>query len=364
MKRKKMTYTLVILTLLAALTVWVLYLPIFGKAPEGERLDRVKRLRNYRDGELQNLSPTPVKPEGVTYWDMLKAVIKGNERSVPTDPLPHVKPDFRRADSVKVTWFGHSSYLVQADGMNVLVDPVFSKRVSPFSFIGSKQYPGTDFISLEDLPALDVILITHDHYDHLDYFSIVALKDKTNRFVTSLGVGAHLEHWGVAANKITELAWGENTVEQSLSFTALAARHFSGRLFKRNQTLWSAFVLQTANNRLYLGGDSGYDTHFKAAGEQYGPFDLALLECGQYNAYWPLIHMFPEQTVQAALDLNARVLMPVHWGKFSLALHDWDEPVIRVTREAKKRNLRITTPMLGESVIFGVNYPDKAWWQR
>jgi L-ascorbate metabolism protein UlaG (beta-lactamase superfamily) len=342
--------------------VWVLRLPIFGKAPDGARLARIKQLPNYKDGELQNLSPTPVKPDGVSYWDIFTALLKGNSNATPGKPLPHVRPDFKPSSDVKITWFGHSSYLVQADGMNVLVDPIFSPRVSPFKFIGTKQFPGTDFIEPADLPSLDVILITHDHYDHLDYETIRILKGRTKRFITSLGVGATLEHWGVPADQITELAWSEQVSAGTLSFRAMPARHFSGRLFKRNRTVWSAFVMQTAERRLYLGGDSGYDKHFKVAGEAYGPFDLALLECGQYNAYWPLIHMFPKQTVQAALDLKAAVLMPVHWGKFSLASHDWDEPIVAVTEEANKRSLKITTPMLGESVLLGVSYPDTQWW--
>lgn len=357
-------YSLLIFALaFILLTVWVLSFPIFGRVPEGNRLERIKKLPNYKDGAIENLSPTPMKPDNVSYWDMIRGMLRGNEKGSPKGSVPTVKPNFELDDyNVKIIWFGHSSYLVQTDGQNILVDPVLSERPSPISFIGTKRFKGTDFIKAEDFPELDVVLITHDHYDHLDYEAILKLKDKTNRFIVSLGVGSHLEHWGVPASKITELSWGEETTQNTLRFIALPARHFTGRVFKRNQTAWSAFILQTSKNKLYLGGDSGYDTHFKNAGEKYGPFDIAILECGQYNAYWPLIHMFPEQTVQAAIDLKAQVLLPVHWGKFKLAMHDWNEPIIRVVNKANEENLKITTPLMGESVILDKYYPAKKWW--
>jgi L-ascorbate metabolism protein UlaG (beta-lactamase superfamily) len=356
-------YTLIFIAALILLVVCVLNAPAFGSLPRAERLARIKALPNYRDGALQNQSFTPMKPDGVTYWDMIMGMLKGNKNSRPNKPVPVVAPDFSPGPGLKLIWFGHSSYFLQTDGLNILVDPVFSERTSPFSFIGTKRYAGTDFVKAEDFPELDIVLITHDHYDHLDHQSILKLKDKTRLFITSLGVGAHLEKWGVPALKITELVWGEEVLASGLKFTALPARHFTGRQFKRNQSAWSAFMLQTASAKLYLGGDSGYDSHFKAAGDAYGPFDLVILECGQYNAYWPYIHMFPEYTVQAALDLKARVLLPVHWGKFTLAMHDWNDPIKRVVKKAGEENLKITTPLMGESVILGEYYPDREWWR-
>lgn len=353
---------LIVIVVLALLTVWVLSWPVFGTAPKGERLARLSKLANFKDGTLSNLSPTPMKPDSISYWDMIVGMIKGNENSAPKKTLPHVRPDFSETDKTRITWFGHSSYLIQVDGVKILVDPVFSKRPSPFSYIGTGSYMGTDFVKCEDFPELDIVLITHDHYDHLDYQSILKLKSKTRLFITSLGAGAHLEYWGVPSKQIVELAWGEEMIAKGLKFTAAPARHFTGRGFKRNQSLWSAFILQASKHKLYLGGDSGYDTHFKKTGEQHGPFDLAILECGQYNAYWPLIHMFPEQTVHAAKDLNAKVLLPVHWAKFTLAMHAWNEPAIRVTRKARTENLKITTPLLGEQVILDESYPSKEWW--
>lgn len=354
---------LVILLALVLFTLWVVNLPVFGKHPQGNRLQKIKSLTNYSNGEIKNISLTPAKSDDVTYAQLMARTIKGNANGSPKKALPYVKPDFASSNPIKLTWFGHSSYLIQIDGKNIVVDPVFSERTSPFQFLGTKNFAGTDFIQPEDLPAIDLIIITHDHYDHLDYTTILKLKGKTNHFLTSLGVGAHLEHWGIAATKITELAWGERTTIGNFNFTATTARHFSGRGFKRNQTLWSSFVMQTKTNTIFIGGDSGYDTHFKEIGEKFGPFDLAILECGQYNAMWPFIHMYPEEVVQAAIDLKSTILMPVHWGKFRLALHNWDEPIKSVVAKSNELGVKIVTPMLGESVMLNDALPTTHWWE-
>lgn len=356
-------YFILAIVFIILFSVYILNLPVFGRLPKEERQKRIISLPNYKNGAIENQSPTPALPEDVSYWMVIKEMIKGNAPSIPKSAIPHETPDFNTSEKLKITWFGHSSYLIQVGGINILVDPVFSKRTSPFQFLGTKNFLGTDFLNLEDLPNLDIILITHDHYDHLDYNSILKLRDKTSQFVTSLGVGAHLEHWGIPSNQITELAWGEEISPLvNINFTAAPARHFSGRRFKRNQTLWSSFILKTKNNNIYLGGDSGYDEHFKVIGETYGPFDLAILECGQYNKMWPLIHMFPEEVVQASIDLNARTLLPVHWGKFKLALHDWDEPIKRLTKKADELHFPIITPKIGETFTLEENQPSSQWW--
>lgn len=355
----------IFLILLAAcilLVIIVLKMPVFGRLPEGARLQRINAIPFVANDTFQNLSPTPMQPEGVTMWMILKKIIKGNPNGKPPRPLPNIKPDFTSETGTKVTWFGHSSYLLQVEKLKILVDPVFSKTTSPFSFIGNKSYAGTDFVHTDDFVAVDIIVITHDHYDHMDYQSILRLKSKVKHFVTSLGVGSHLERWGIPEDQIIELAWGEQATVSGLNFTATPGRHFTGRQFKRNHTLWSSFVLQTHQHKLFLGGDSGYDAHFKTIGDQHGPFDLAILECGQYNDFWPFIHMFPEETVMAALDLQAKVLLPVHWGKFTLSVHDWDESIKRVIKSAAAEGQAITTPQLGETVSIGEHYPDTQWW--
>ncbi len=217
---------------------------------------------------------------------------------------------------------------------------------------------------MEDFPDPDMVLITHDHFDHLDYETILKLKSRAKHFYTSLGVASHLVSWGVDREKITELDWWEEASQvEGIKWIAAPARHFSGRTFKRNRTLWSSFILETSGYRIYLGGDSGYDTHFKEIGERYGPFDLALLECGQYNPLWANIHMMPEETVQAALDLKSKLLLPVHWGKFTLSLHPWTDPIQRVTKEAALKGVAITTPMIGEPLVISEDYPVKHWWE-
>ncbi|KQN38601.1 MBL fold metallo-hydrolase [Pedobacter sp. Leaf41] len=342
-------------------------LPVFGRLPRGLRLERIHQLSNYRDGALQNQSITPMQPEGVSFFKVLKAFLfDKHPNKIPQKSLKHIQPDLNSKPATaapEIIWFGHSSYLIKMDGLRILVDPVFSQVPSPFSFIGSKAFAGTDFVKTEDFKNLDVILITHDHYDHLDYQSIITLAPHTANIITSIGVGSHLERWGISSNKIKELCWNETTsLLNGITFTAVPARHFTGRKFKRNQTLWSAFVLEYKNWKLFLGGDSGYDNHFKEIGTRFGSFDIALLECGQYNAYWPHIHMFPEETVQAAIDLNAKVLMPVHWGKFSLAMHPWDDSIKRVVDAAHGKQMPIVTPQLGETVILNTEMPTFKWW--
>jgi L-ascorbate metabolism protein UlaG (beta-lactamase superfamily) len=213
------------------------------------------------------------------------------------------------------------------------------------------------------MPTIDYLILTHDHYDHLDFKTIRKLKNKVDKVVCSLGISSHLIYWGVGKEKITELDWWEATqLTANIRLTAAPARHFSGRGIKRGQTLWSSFILKTATHNLYLGGDSGYDTHFKKIGEEFGPFDLAILEAGQYNDMWPLIHMLPEETVQAALDLKAKALMPVHWGKFKLGMHPWNEPIRRVLEKAKELNVTVRTPKIGEPFFMSETFSGSSWW--
>jgi L-ascorbate metabolism protein UlaG (beta-lactamase superfamily) len=360
-----MITSILVLIMTSAIILMVLKLPVFGSLPAGERLSRILDAENYSEGTFENQSPTPMKPEGVSYFMIIKELLKKNKNGSPLFTLPTITPDFsKQGPETRIIWFGHSSYLIQTADLNILVDPVFSKTTSPFSFIGNTSYPGTDFIHPEDLPQIDILLISHDHYDHLDYPSILKLKSKTKLFITSIGVGAHLERWGVAKEKIKELVWHEKfRYNEEVNFIALPARHFGGRLLKRNKSLWSSFILETADEKIYLGGDSGYDAHFSTIGNEHGPFDLAILECGQYDKYWPYIHMFPEQTVQAAIDLKAKVLLPVHWGKFTLAKHDWNEPIERLLAASEKKGLQVTTPILGESIRLQEYYPASRWWR-
>jgi L-ascorbate metabolism protein UlaG (beta-lactamase superfamily) len=338
---------------------------VFGKNPSGKRLEKIEQSPNYKDGAFQNLNPTEVMVKDASMVRMIRDFFNKPKTTEPQEPLPSVQTNLNTIEDIKpsIVWFGHSSYLIKSKGKNVLVDPVFSGNASPLSLF-AKAFDGTNGYGAKDMPAIDALIITHDHYDHLDYKTILALQPKIKIIYTSLGVGAHLEHWGIPADKIVELDWNQHQkISDAVEIIAVPARHFSGRGFTRAKTLWSAFVLKIDGYKIFIGGDSGYDTHFKTIGEQHGPFDIAMLEAGQYGVNWPNIHMMPEETIFAAKDLNTKVLMPVHWGKFALAMHNWDEPINRVVQEAHKQNVKLTTPLIGEVVVLDSIYPNKEWWK-
>lgn len=338
----------------------------FGKLPVGERLSRIKKSAHYREGEFKNLSITPMLAEGVSYPKMIVDFFSKGVNRVPDVPIPSIKTNLKEltGNTPILVWFGHSSYFLCINEKNILVDPVFSASPSPIPILGKKAFPVTYPYSLRDLPNIDLVIITHDHYDHLDYATINALKSGEPQFYTALGVGAHLESWGIEKENITEFDWWEkHTFSPGMDFIATPARHFSGRLFTRNQSLWSSFVLKTKSLSIFIGGDSGYDTTFKIIGDQFGPFDLAILECGQYNEQWPFIHMMPEEVVEASMDLQAKAFMPAHWAKFTLALHEWTDPVDRALKRAEERSVFMTTPLIGEVLFLENPLPVKRWWR-
>ena len=339
-------------------------LKITGRSPSGKHLERLKQSPNYKKGAFQNLSPTPMLPADVSYWKMTTEFLKKHPDRLPSSAIPFVKTDLTKIDAGATTiiWFGHSSYLIRTENKNFLVDPVFSGNAAPLSFM-VKAFRGSNNYKAEDMPTIDYLILTHDHYDHLDFKTIRKLKNKIGKIYCSLGISSHLKYWGVEINKITEMDWWETqTVEKNISLTAAPARHFSGRGIKRGQTLWSSFILKTSTHNLYLGGDSGYDAHFKEIGNRYGPFDLAILEAGQYNNMWPLIHMMPEETVQAAVDLKAKALLPVHWGKFTLAMHPWTDSIIRVLAKAQELNMQVFTPKIGQPLVLDDSFQSENWW--
>ena len=337
----------------------------FGKDPSGKELEKIKQSPNYRDGQFNNAEPTQTFAEDASILKTLWHFLNKPKSSRPPKPLPFVKTDLKSDISNKpvLVWFGHSSYFIRINGVNMLVDPVLNNYAAPFSFM-NKAFAGTDIYSVNDMPAIDILLITHDHYDHLDYETIIKLRSKVKHVYTSLGVASHLAYWGYDKEMITELDWWQSVaLPNNMQLTAAPARHFSGRSVKRFTTLWSSFVLSTNEYKIYIGADSGYGGHFKQIGAQFGPFDLAILENGQYNKDWPQIHMFPEEAVQAGIEIGAKVLMPVHWAKFDIALHPWDDPIKRFTTAAKEKVVLITTPLIGEPVVVDGVYPCSEWWR-
>ncbi len=362
--RKFMLLSLLIPAVLITVVFLFMQQSTFGHDPAETRLERIKRSPNYQEGAFQNLETTAVMREGASYIGMMGDFFRKAPDNTPLKPLPSVKTNLNALpDSVPtLVWFGHSSYLIKSKGVTILMDPVFSGHASPVSFFG-KSFPGSDVYSVDDMPAIDLLILSHDHYDHLDYETITKLIPKVKKFYTPLGVGAHLERWGVPTDRIVEFDWWENKpVSADIDLTAVPARHFSGRSFTRGKTLWTAYVLNLHGYRLYLGGDSGYGKHIKEIGDKYGPFDLAMLECGQYGKDWPTIHMFPEEVATAAQDLRAKTILPVHWAKFALSYHGWKEPIERFTKRAAELELDVTTPQIGEPLVLGVDSPRSLWW--
>lgn len=340
----------------------------FGKAPSGKRLEQIKRSAAYRDGKFQNIHHTPALTEGHSILEaLIEFIFKKNPAKYPPAEIPSVKTDLLHlpADAEILVWFGHSSYFIQTGGSTFLIDPVFSGNASPLPGT-NKAFKGTDIYTADDLPKIDYLLITHDHYDHLDYKTVMQLKNKTRKIVCGLGAGAHFERWGFPESMIIEKDRYETVIlDRGFTLHTAPTRHFSGRGFSRNNTLWLSFILEAPTKKIYIGGDSGYDTHFAEIGKMYGPFDLALLDNGQYDLKWKYIHMLPEEVLQAANDLQAKRLFPVHSSKFAMANHAWDDPLTKITMLNETMHIPLITPMIGEAV--DLNDPGQKftkWWEK
>ncbi len=335
-----------------------------GGAPRGERAERMRRSPQFRDGKFRNEHPTQTTPNGDA-GDLIRRYRADKDRRKPRGPVPLVaqSSDDARTDGLYVTWYGHASTLVELDGARVLFDPVWSDRVSPSARVGPRRLHPVP-VSIEQLPTLDAIVISHDHYDHLDLPTVRALvRTQSAPFVVPLGIGAHLERWQVPADRIVELDWDESVTAGPLRLTATAAQHFSGRGFSRDGTLWASWVVAGPTRRVFYSGDTGYFDGFARIGAQHGPFDVALVQIGAYDPMWPDIHMTPEQGVATHMDVQAHVLIPVHWATFTLAPHAWAEPVDRLWREAKAQDVTLAVPKPGERVDIDAPPAVDGWWQ-
>lgn len=340
--------------------------PKFGKIPRGERLERIQKSPHFRDGEFKNLNRTPQMTNEGGVRQMMKEFFSA-ENKKPKNVIHTIKTDLLNLapDKDILVWFGHSSYFLQIDGKRILVDPVFSDSASPFSF-SVKAFEGTNGYSVNDIPEIDYLVITHDHWDHLDYKTVLKLKQKVGIIITGLGTGSHFERWGFNKTSIIEMDWFENTdFENGFIFHATPARHFSGRGVIHKKTLWASFVLQTPTMKIFIGGDGGYDTHFAEIGKTFGEIDLAILENGQFNKSWKYIHMMPKQVLQAAKDLNAKRLLPVHSMRFALANHSWDEPLKTIVELNREINVSLLTPKIGEQVnLKDTTQVFSKWWEE
>lgn len=343
---------LAVIAVLAVVAVIVLNLPQFGKAPSGERLERIQKSPNYRDGQFHNREVTVMSTSDKgMFGTFIDALFNKPKDLSPTEPLNMVKVDLNKLPDNSITWFGHSSYLLHINGKNILVDPVLGSA-APFGFM-MKPFKGTTRYQAADMPEIDYLITTHDHYDHLEYETAKELESRVGKVFCPLGVGAHFEHWGYPADKLIELDWDETfNLGNSFTVNCLTARHFSGRSLKRNNTLWASYLLETPTGNIFIGGDSGYGRHFKEIGQRFhGKIDLAILENGQYNQAWRMIHTMPSQLDSVVRDLGATCNITVHHNKYALSMHPWDEPMHTEQRLIQEDSLPITLLQLGQPTI-------------
>lgn len=361
---------IMLVVLLIAAAAFVMLHPTFGGKPDAQSQQKMQQSPNYDGTVFQNLEPTTAGLKEVEIEDKeaggMLDMLFPPEGKRPSEPLPTVKLDKTLLKNGDFVWFGHSSALFLTDNKVIMVDPVYH-NASPIPYT-VRPYKMTHRPTIEALPHIDAVLISHDHYDHLDHKAIKKLNAKVTHFYVPLGVKAHLQRWGVADSKITEMDWYEQNKIGDIDIIFTPSRHFSGRgINDRSKTLWGSWVVKSSQLSLFFSGDSGYGKHYAEISKRYGGFDIALMEDGQYNIRWSDIHMLPEQSVQAVLDLKAKRVLPVHWGKFDLSIHPWKEPIQRFLKEAEKHNIVTLTPKIGQ--IFNLqNAPTPEnqgkWWEN
>jgi L-ascorbate metabolism protein UlaG (beta-lactamase superfamily) len=363
-RRRSILAALASLLVLGALFLVIDGWKSFGSSARGERLSRMQASPRYRDGVFTN--PQPL-------WNDFKASLSAiTDASNYSSPEPSAPPAILRGDGkrflqppasgLRVTWLGHSTLLIEIDGQRILTDPIFGERASPYDWVGPKRWYEPP-IPLGELPAVDAVLISHDHYDHLQRETIEAIRGWQTTFITPLGVGAHLEYWGVPPERIVELDWWQSRRVGELEIVCSPARHASGRhLFDQNETLWAGYALVGPRHRAFFSGDTGMFPGLKEIGERLGPFDVTMIEVGAYNRAWPDWHIGPEQAVQAQRMLRGKLLLPIHWGLWNLAAHGWTEPAERVLAEAARQQAAVTIPRPGQSIEPSAPPPLERWW--
>ncbi|MFR9674718.1 MBL fold metallo-hydrolase [Streptomyces sp. TR06-5] len=348
-------------------------LAAFGAEPTGERLRRIERSPHYDAVTRAFRNPDPAaKPPPATgsRWDVLRDLLARRERR-PSVPLPVRRPDLTAPppSGLRLTWLGHSTVLAEIDGRRVLFDPVWGTRCSPFTFVGPRRFHSPP-LPLEELGGVDVVVVSHDHYDHLDMPTVRALARSGVHFAVPLGVGAHLERWGLRPDRFTELDWHDSTEVAGLTLTATPARHFCGRgLRNRQRTLWASWVVAGPDHRVFHSGDTGYFPGFADIGSGHGPFDATMIQVGAYSVHWPDIHMTPEEGVETHVDLcgpaSRSVLLPIHWGTFNLAPHPWYEPGERMLAAAAEAEVRLAVPVPGGAFEpAAAQLPGVPWWRN
>lgn len=344
------------------------YWQVFGGKATQNLVKEYEQSPHWKNGSFQNLETTDMS---LSFGDVIKILSKQFQSRKSRRPaqalpvLPFDKAAFL-ADSpnTKFIWYGHAALLLYMNAKTILIDPMLGPSAAPF-FNANKRFSDDTLSFIDDFPSIDLLLLSHDHYDHLDYDSIMKLKHKTKRYCVALGLKRHLVQWGVAADKIIEFDWWQKQQFDELQIHFTPTRHFSGRgLTDRSKALWGGWVLQNDKEKIWFSGDGGYGQHLQTIGEKLGPFDFAFMECGQYNKMWPLVHFFPEQSVQAALQTNVKTAMPIHWAAFALSDHNWTEPAELFSQYAQEQQLNYVIPQLGEIVSINESYEQKWWWNK
>ena len=333
----------------------------FGGTPLVERAELLETAFNFKDSHFHNT----LKESDASIWVNIKDWWNGADK-FPPSPFPILRPTYEEPvkAGLRAVWFGHASVLVEIDGHRVFFDPVLSEYAFPVKFVApQRQNPPP--LSLQNLPKVDAAVISHDHYDHLDMKTIQHLAQQGTAFFVGLGVGAHLEKWNIPKSQINEMKWGDSVQLKNLTFNCTEARHYSGRKSMSRDTLWTSWVIEGEKHKVFHSGDSGYSPHFKRIGEKFPNIDLSLIKVGDYglDRAWQDIHMVPEKSVQAHIDIGAKLMLPIHWGVFILSNHPWDEPIERTLASAKKKGIELVTPKLGEEVVFGQPFTNKNWWR-
>ena len=339
-----------------------------GAAMRGEQLARVEHSPNFKDGKFRNPIPTDNSFGPEKWWPTIREYLKGKERApkgvLPVHHLSRKSFDTPPNPGLRITWLGHSSVLIEIDDNVILLDPVLSERASPFTFMGPKRFHPVP-VPTSDLPPLDAVLISHDHYDHLDYDTIIQLVPQTTTFYVPLGVGAHFEYWKIPANRFVEMDWWEERqLEGGFRLVACPARHFSGRMGFGYRTMWVSWALIGPSHRVFFSGDTGIMPLFEEVGERFGPFDVTLLKVGAYGITWPDVHINPEEAIEVHRMVRGRLLMPVHWGTFDLSYHSWTEPVERLVSASAAAGVEVAIPKPGQSVEPGRPPDLEHWWRN
>lgn len=336
--------------------------PGFGRNPNSKERSKFSSLPNTEGKKFVNEKASKMEFNPCDLYSLIRDSLRNRKSRSPDKELLTAHTDWHQDNSI--TWLGHSAFYMRLEGVTMLMDPMLGPAASPLPFFGSSRYTGSLLYLIEEMPEIDVLLLTHDHYDHLDYPSIMKLKDRVRRFIVPLGAGSHLKRWGVEEEKITELNWLESAEEQGIRLTLTPSRHFSGRgIMNQDQTLWGGWIILSDSARLYVSGDGGYGDHFRRIGEAYGPFDITIMEGGQYDDRWSWVHMMPEEAVQAHQDVRGDKMMLAHWGALTLAYHSWQEPIERALAAAEKDDVELLTPVIGSTLSIHDSLPQPKWWR-